>query len=163
MSVQVLELEDSRNTYLSFHVGDELMAAKILSVREVIEPFEIYPIANTINCFRGIINVRGEVIGVLDLRMKFGVTAEDHKEMRYLVHESDQGPVAFIVDKVVSVVEIKDEKIDLNVRIRNAQKMDYFKGIARVNEQLMTVVELNSIFDSDGMLEIQKSVKQNAS
>ncbi len=163
MSVQVLELEDSQNTYLSFHVGDELMAAKILSVREVLEPFEIYPIANTINCFRGIINVRGEVIGVLDLRMKFGVTAEDHKEMRYLVHESDQGPVAFIVDKVVSVVEIKDEKIDLNVRIRNAQKMDYFKGIARVNEQLMTVVELNSIFDSDGMLEIQKSVKQNAS
>ena len=163
MSVQVLELEDSQNTYLSFHVGDELMAAKILSVREVLEPFEIYPIANTINCFRGIINVRGEVIGVLDLRMKFGVTAEDHREMRYLVHESDQGPVAFIVDKVVSVVEIKDEKIDLNVRIRNAQKMDYFKGIARVNEQLMTVVELNSIFDSDGMLEIQKSVKQNAS
>ena len=163
MSVQVLELEDSQNTYLSFQVGDELMASKILSVREVLEPFEIYPIANTINCFRGIINVRGEVIGVLDLRTKLGVTAEDHKEMRYLVHESDQGPVAFIVDKVVSVVEIKDEKIDLNVRIRNAQKMDYFKGIARVNDNLMTVVELSAIFDSDGMLEIQRSVKQNAS
>ena len=102
---------DHENQYLIFSIHQELYAAPLMGVREVIEPIHIRPIPNTVDYFLGIINMRGEIIGVVDLRIRFGAICTDSPMKAMVIFESPVGPMAVVVDKIESVSTIDKTQI----------------------------------------------------
>jgi purine-binding chemotaxis protein CheW len=116
------ELYEDKERYLVYRIDDDLYASPLLDFKEVIEFIKPKVVPNMPTCFSGMINLRGLIMGVIDLRIKLGIL--DHNPLRssMLVCETEVGPLAAVIDKVefviyVSPAEIQDLKIEGKVAI----------------------------------------------
>ena len=135
--------KDTHSKFLIFNLGNEVYGTPLLSVREVIEYKIPKPVPNTDSSFEGVINLRGEVIGILDLRKIFKVEAPTAACL--LVFESEMGVLAAAVDKVVSVTEIKDTNIDHKQSGGKKLDIEYLIGIGKTDQGLVTLIDLIQI------------------
>lgn len=135
--------KESHSKFLIFTLGNEVYGTPLLSVREVIEYKIPKPVPNTDSSFEGVINLRGEVIGILDLRKIFNVEAPPAACL--LVFESEMGVLAAAVDKVVSVTEIKDTNIDHKQSGGKKLDIEYLIGIGKIDQGLVTLIDLVKI------------------
>ena len=152
-------LEDS--SYISFTVGCEVFGVPLLGVREIVEPVEITSISNTSDFFLGMINIRGEIVGVIDLRRRFKHPTIDLPTKAMLVFESVAGPIAAVVDKVNSVVKIPDESIDKKPNISSDVHLDFLLGIANVEDKLVTLIDLNKVLGVEMLHSFRKIKMKN--
>lgn len=149
MTETVASANHNESRYLVFGVGPELYATPLLGVREVVEPQSPKPVPNTVEYFTGVINIRGEIVGVIDLRVKFGQTVTSTPHNALMVFMTEVGPIAALVDKVESVVKLGSEEIEKTPSVRTRVPVEYLTGIAEVDERLITLVDLNKILSSD--------------
>ena len=140
-SSELAELE--ANTYLVFSLMGGHYATQLLSVREVVEFKEPKSLPNTSPAFLGVINIRGEIIGVIDLSARLGGKQVQSARPSLLVVDTAQGAVAALVDEVLSVVTIDPKTIDSNSN-KNSNG-DAVEGIAQLDKSLVTIVNLKSI------------------
>ncbi|MBX7144665.1 MAG: chemotaxis protein CheW [Oligoflexia bacterium] len=143
----VVQQRESR--YLVFGVGPELYGTPLLGVREVVEPQAPKPVPNTVEYFTGVINIRGEIVGVIDLRIKFGQPVKDTPHNALMVFMTEVGPVAALVDKVESVVKLSSDQIESAPSVRTRVPSQYLTGIAEVENRLITIVDLSKILSTD--------------
>jgi purine-binding chemotaxis protein CheW len=134
---------ESQSKFLIFRLGVEIYGTPLLNVREVIEYKDPKPVPNSDKSFEGVINLRGEVIGILDLRKIFGVEAPPPAAL--LVFECEMGVLAGAVDKVVSVTEIKDANIDRKQSTGKRNDVEYMIGIGKTDLGLVTLIDLMQI------------------
>ena len=125
----------NENRYLLFYVGAELYGVPLLDVKEVIEYQIPKPVPNMVSHFSGVINLRGAIIGVLDLRKKLGVPADCTRTTAMLICETEQGVLAAVIDRVDSVTLITADCIDTKAPVQTSVKSEYLSGIARVFER----------------------------
>ena len=118
--------DDNKAKYLLFHVGKEVFGAPLMGVREVVEPQKIKPIPNTVGHFLGVINIRGEIVGVVDMRIRFNQSTEDSDLMAMVIFESAVGPIAALVDKVDSVCVIEENEIDRHPNVSSDFPWNFF-------------------------------------
>ncbi len=137
--------DENKYKYLLFTVGDELFGVPLMGVREVVEPQPIKPLPNTIDHFLGVINIRGEIVGVVDLRIRFSHEPKDSALMAMIIFESAVGPIAALVDKVESVSVIDDEDVDKNPNISSNFPIEYLIGIGKIKDRLVTLINLNKV------------------
>lgn len=135
---------DAETQYLMFKVGDEFCAAPLLTIREVIEGQRYRRIPNTLRNFKGIFNLRGEVVGVIDLRERLGEIVRDQDGL-LMVFEVGQGLMAALVDEIVAVVSIKPGQIDRNPSLKLKTFNDYLIGIAKLGEEMVAVIEVRKL------------------
>lgn len=133
----------AENKFLIFTVGEELFGTPLLAVREVVEIQKIKEIPNTVNYFLGVINIRGEIVGVCDLRIRFDQPITKSSSQAMIVFESAVGPIAAIVDKIDSVNSIAEEHIDRSPTIKSSIPLEYLLGIGRLNNSLITLITFN--------------------
>jgi len=131
--------------YLLFRLGGELYGTPLLGIREVVEPQEPKPVPNTVPYFSGVINIRGQVVGVLDLRQRFQHDAEKHTGMALMVFDTEAGPLGALVDRVEAVVPIPDSSIEKKPNVRTTVPLEFLLGIGNENGRLVTLVDLNRI------------------
>ncbi len=149
-----IDLEESKNLYLVMKIGEEKLATPILGVREILEPLPVSPVANTIDFFKGVINVRGEVIGVIDLREKF---KQPTKMIGvFVIVDDPSGPVAYVIDEVAKVEEILPVAIKSDIKIQHGGHHDYFRGVVKIREELVSVIDFHKLFDSKESVEFKK-------
>lgn len=122
-----------------FQLGVEIYGTPLLSVREVIENRHPKPVPNTPAGFEGVINLRGDVIGVIDLRKLLDTTPQ--QSLSILVFESEMGTLGGIVDKCLSVLDIPEANIERK-GIQSRDGSEYCLGIAKINESLITLIDL---------------------
>jgi purine-binding chemotaxis protein CheW len=134
---------DSENRYLIFRIGGEHFACPLLSVREVLEYQKPKHMPNMVHYFPGVINVRGSIVGVVDLRTKFGASAAVEPRTAMLLCDTDRGALAAIVDRVESVRQIPPEKIDHDPSLVSKIDARYLLGVATTDDGLITVVDLH--------------------
>ena len=146
------EQEECR--YLLFKLGKELYGTPLLGVREVVEPQEPKPVPNTVGYFLGVINIRGQIVGVIDLRNRFGHKVEKGPENALMVFNTDAGPMAAWVDQVEAVVRLSDDRIDKKPNVKTSVPPEFMLGIAHEGERLVTLVDLNKAL---GKLELKGS------
>jgi len=139
--------EDKR--YLLFLLGNELYGAPLGAIREVVEPQDPKTIPNTAKSFLGVINIRGKIVGVLDLRLKFDIEAQNGSDRALIVFETAAGPTAVLVDKVEAVVRVPDSDIERNPTVRTTVPLQYLIGIGKYKERLVTLVNLVDILDAE--------------
>ena len=143
----------NENRYLLFYVGTEVYGAPLLDVKEVIEYQEQKPVPNMVSHFTGVINLRGAIVGVIDLRKKFGVPTEITRMTTMLICETKQGMLAAIIDRVESVNVISSEMIDANPPVVTRVKSDYLAGIARLTDRLVTLVNLKNFISDENLVQ----------
>ena len=110
-------MDDTNNQdsekYLVYQLGGESYASPLMEVREVIEYRAAKPIPHTAPFFKGVINVRGEIIGVVDLRTRLGIETGTAPSA-HLIFDAESGPLAAVVDRVHAVSVIHEKDLDRN-------------------------------------------------
>ncbi|MFN7728946.1 MAG: chemotaxis protein CheW [Bdellovibrio sp.] len=128
---------------LIYRIGDGLYASPLLSIREVLEYQTPKFMPNMVRHFSGVINVRGAIVGVLDLRIKFGLDGTTGSRTSMLLCDTEKGALAAIVDRVESVHEFSTTDVDLKPAVQSKMEQQYLIGIGRKAESLVTIIDLH--------------------
>ncbi len=145
----VSTLQDDDARYLLFKVGGDIYGTPLLGVREVVEPQEAKKLPHTAPFFSGVINLRGQVVGVVDLRKRFGCEVKKHPGMALMVFDTESGTLAALVDEIQCVVQIPPTQIETKQVIRSHVSADYVIGIGKHEDRLVSLINLDRVLGSE--------------
>ncbi len=136
--------------FLSFFIGKEEYAIEILKVQEIIGLMSITPVPKMPSYIRGVLNLRGKIIPVMDLRMRFGFqSVEDTDETCIIVLQEDGYKMGAVVDKVSEVADISGSAIEPIPTVGRAERNEYLAGIGKINDTVKLIVDVRKVlFDS---------------
>ncbi len=140
--------------YLTFILGDEVFALDVAQVREVLDLTTITKVPRAPEFMRGVINVRGSVVPVVDLRMKFGLPqAESTMNTRIIVMEialdGETTVLGAIADSVQEVIELEPGLIEEPPRIGSRWRTEFIKGIGKRDGKFIIILDIDRIFSTD--------------
>ena len=163
-------MEDSAfNQYLTFTLNDEHYAVPVSKVREVLEYTRITKLPRTASFMKGLINLRGSGVPVIDLRLKFGMdetpVAKD-TAIIVLDVEGTEGSVIVgaLADAVHEVVEIAADKVEPAPRFGTKLAAEFIKGVGKRDDAFIIILDIDRIFNSDevAMLRSQEGKEAQA-
>ena len=128
--------------FLAFSLGKEQYAVPLLQVKEVIGMIETTPMPYTPNYFRGIMNLRGQVISVIDLRLKFKMTKTSSEQETIIILDLAPLSLGIVVDSVDSVLALSSEDISPSPDVETNIKTDYLMGVARKDKRLILLLDI---------------------
>jgi purine-binding chemotaxis protein CheW len=133
-----------------FYVDKEMYGLDIGQVRGIEKYVNITPVPNAPDYIEGIINLRGEIIPIFNLRRKFGLNKIRPTEETKLIVTNSQGmPLAFQVDRVAEILTLEEEKeLDVPLIVRN-DKTDYAGKIVDTGKGLAVLLDINGIFTKE--------------
>ncbi len=159
------ELNES-NQYLTFTLGEEVFALNIATVREVLEMTNITRIPRTPEFMRGVINLRGHAVPVVDMRLKFRMPRkEDTVNTCIIIVEvqMDNEPIIMgaVADSVREVFEIRPDEIDPPPKMGTAIDAEYIMGMGRQDEGFIMILDINKIFSIQELTMMKNSSPMN--
>ncbi len=128
--------------YLCFMLGEESYAIPLLSVKEVIAPPEITPVPQTPPYFLGIMNLRGQIISVMDLRTKLSIKPSASSETSVIICDLISSSIGIVVDSIDSVLSPTREALSAKPEIQSQRNTDYIEGVFRNGEQLVLLLDV---------------------
>ncbi|MBI5374349.1 MAG: purine-binding chemotaxis protein CheW [Candidatus Schekmanbacteria bacterium] len=135
--------------FLSFFLGTEEYGIDIVSVHEIIGVLPITSIPYTSNFIKGVINLRGKIIPVIDLRLKFEMSeAEYTEETCIIVTQSENLQVGVIVDKVSEVLDISPSQIEDVPSFGIRTNIDYLLGICNIRGGVKLLLDIDNVLSS---------------
>jgi len=143
-------LLDKEGKYLTFALGPEEYGLEILKVREIIGYMEITAVPQTPDHVKGVINLRGQVIPVMDLRTKFGMeTAEVTEQTCIIVVEISQGSQKYstgiVVDRVQEVLDIAGDNIEEAPQFGSSVNTDFILGMGKIGESVKILLDIDKV------------------
>ncbi len=146
--------------YLTFSLGTEDFAIPLLKVKEVIALTEVTPLPQTPPYFLGIMNLRGQVITVLDLRTKLGIKPAKNQETVVVICDLGTLCVGVVVDSVNSVVPVSEDKISPKPDMTGA-KSDSIIGVYQDEKNLVLLLDISKTLNLTDHATVQKGSEQN--
>jgi len=148
--------------YLTFKIDDEFFTVNVLNVREILEYTKITKMPDAPRFMRGIINVRGSVIPVIDLRLKFGMEPTVAKSStRIIVMEIERKGgnlvIGALADAVKEVIEITPEGIEPPPDVGTRWKKDYILGVGQYNDEFIMLLDINKLFSISELTSLGQS------
>ena len=145
---------DKEGKYLTFALGAEEFGLEILKVREIIGYMDITAVPQTPGHVKGVINLRGQVIPVVDLRLKFGMEeAEITEQSCIIVVEIDSGTRQFqtgiVVDHVQEVLDIASEQIEDSPEFGTSVNTDFILGMGKIGESVKILLDINKVLGGE--------------
>lgn len=141
--------QDELLQLVSFKIGDEEFGVDILSVQEINRMSQITKVPNTPNYIEGVINLRGRIIPVIDLRVKLGMSRKEHrKNTRIVVVELKGQTMGFIVDEVNEVLRIPKEITEAPPEMVGGVNSDYITSIGKLEDRLLILLDLEKILST---------------
>ena len=142
---------------VSFTVGKELFAVDILSVQEINRMMELTNVPQTPPGVEGVINLRGRIIPVLDLRVQFGLPPSALNETsRIVVVEVQGNTIGFIVDSVHEVMRIDRSIIEPTPQLTSSIDSSYVAGVAKLDEDLIILLNLDNLLSPEALSKLSK-------
>ena len=140
---------------VSFIIAEEEFGIDILNVQEIIRPVEITRIPNTVSYVEGVINLRGRIVPVVDLRTRFGLgRREIDKNTRIVVVELNDKVVGFQMDAVSQVIRVEQEVIEPPPLLSTSRSVQYIRGVAKLKDRLITLLSLEELISDNALLSI---------
>ena len=148
-------VSDKTSQYVTFRLGEEIFALSVTRVLEVLDVMPLTKVPQSAPFMCGVINVRGNVVPVVDLRLKFGLTPEEKTlTTRIMVVEfCMDGAMAVtgaLADAVLDVMEIPEASIEPPPRVGTGRGIEYISGIARLGEAFIMILDIDRVFSEDG-------------
>jgi purine-binding chemotaxis protein CheW len=135
---------------VSFKLKEEEFGVDILQVQEIIRMQEITHVPNAPDFVEGVINLRGRVIPIVDLRKRFGLEHKEHgSATRIIVVMIGQVTVGLIVDEVSEVLRIPEDTVEPPPPIVAGIESDYIKGVGKLEDRLLILLDLNKILSRE--------------
>lgn len=147
--------------FVSFTVGKEEYGVHIEDVQEVVRMPEITHLPQTDSFIKGVINLRGNIIPVIDMRNRFKMETKDYSETtRVIVVAIENKLVGMIVDTVSQVLEINEEEISEAPDIINGLSKEYIEGIGKVNQSMIILLKIDRVLTSAEIEMISEAAEQ---
>jgi purine-binding chemotaxis protein CheW len=163
--------EQNVQQYLTFIIGGEEFAISLLKVKEIIEYDIVTEIPKTPEWIRGVINLRGSVVPVIDLAVKFRqapsvagkLTCIVITEVQNGVQSGDEAAVmGIMVDAVRQVIDLRAQDIEEPPTFGTRVNVDYLQGMARSGKKFCLLLDTEKVLSTDELLELPDSVEQAA-
>ncbi|MCE5336785.1 MAG: chemotaxis protein CheW [Desulfobacteraceae bacterium] len=151
---------DREGKYLTFTLDNEEYGIGILKVKEIIGMMRITPVPQTPEYVKGVINLRGKVIPVIDLRLRFGMESADYTERTCIVVVEIKSPggllhIGTVVDSVSEVLNIKGQDIEDTPAFGTAVKVDYILGMAKAAGGVKILLDIDRVLSREELLGLQ--------
>ena len=135
---------------VSFVVENEEFGVDILKVQEIIRTVEITRVPKSPEFVEGVINLRGRIVPVIDLRKRFGISKKERdNETRIIVVELTDKVVGFLVDKVKEVIRVEKIIIEPPPDLTTSVNANYITGVAKLQDRLLILLDLDKVLSSD--------------
>jgi len=168
--MSVSEITETRQ-YLTFKLGNEIFATDVAKVREVLDLTTITEIPRTPEFMAGVINLRGSVVPVVDLRLCFEMTKTENTRNTCIVVvevllENESTIIGALTDSVEEVIDLEPDQIQPAPRIGTQIKTDFIKGMGKRDTQFIMILDIDRVFSSGELAAVrgqaQEVVKQEA-
>jgi purine-binding chemotaxis protein CheW len=148
------------NKYLLFNLGDEVYGINIGSVTGIEEMQKITEVPDMPGYIRGVINLRGKVIPVMDLRLRFGMEAREYDDRTCIIIVNiDGSSIGFIVDTVAEVHDIYPKDIEPAPSFKSASgKEQYISGLGKIGEDVKILLDVKKILFKEEIEAIKQKV-----
>ncbi len=136
--------------WVTFRLADETYGVNVMQVQEVLRMTEIAPVPGAPDYVLGIINLRGNVVTVMDTRRRFRLCEKEADDAtRIVIIEAGEQVVGILVDSVAEVVYLKQSEIDQAPNVGNEESSRYIQGVANRDEGLLILVDLDKLLTEE--------------
>jgi len=140
---------------VSFNIGTEEFGVDILKVQEINRMVEITRVPQAPHFVEGVINLRGKVIPIVDLRKRFGLELKEHdKNTRIVVVDIGGNIMGMIVDSVSEVLRLPANTIEPPPEIVTGINSEYIKGVAKLEDRLLIFLDLSRVIDAEELASV---------
>nr|WP_320116766.1 chemotaxis protein CheW [uncultured Desulfuromonas sp.] len=151
---------EQMNQYLTFKLDEEVFALEIAKVREVLDFTDITKVPQTPVFMRGVINLRGSVVPVVDMRVKFSMgeaeaTVNTCIIIVEVVMDGEPSVLGALVDSVQEVLELDPDQIEPPPRIGTKLDTEFIRGMGKHNEEFIIILDIDRVFSADEISLIQ--------
>jgi len=149
------------NQYLTFFLDEDLFALDIASVREVLDCTNITRIPKTPEFMRGVINLRGKAVPVVDLRLKFGMGETERTVNTCIIIveveiDGEKTIMGALADSVQEVFELDPETIEAPPKLGTKIRSDFIKGMGKYNDKFIIILDVNKVFSVEELSLVQE-------
>jgi purine-binding chemotaxis protein CheW len=146
--------------YLTFTLGEDVFAIDVTIAREVLDLCDVTRVPQVPDYMLGVINLRGSVVPVIDMRRKFGMpAAEQTRDTCIVVVEVDVDGDAVVVgalaDSVREVLDLRPDQIEPPPRIGTRLKTEFIKGMGNLEDRFVIILDINRVFSADELALVQ--------
>ena len=136
--------------WVTFHLAGETYGVNVMQVQEVLRHTEIAPVPGAPAYVLGIINLRGNVVTVIDTRHRFGLEpGEITDNTRIVIIEAEKHVVGMLVDSVAEVVYLRQSEIEAAPNVGSDDGAKFIQGVCHKNGELLILIELNKLLTDD--------------
>lgn len=153
-SSQQKQAKGRESKFLTFELAGEEYGLEVLRVREIIGLIPVTRVPRTPDFIKGVINLRGKVVPVIDLRLRFSLPAEDYTDRTCIIVVDVEGSsgsilMGIVVDAVSEVLSIAEEEIEPTPSFGIKLDTDFILGMAKVKGQVKTLLDINKVLSTE--------------
>jgi purine-binding chemotaxis protein CheW len=150
--------------YVTFSLGEELFGVEVSRTREILSLTPVTKVPQTPDYLLGVINLRGQVVPVVDMRLKLGMVAGAETEDTCIIVVDVQVDgeiitVGALADAVREVMDIRSDQIEPPPRLGTRLNTEFINGMGKVDEQFMILLNIDRIFNSDELVLVQDAAQ----
>ncbi|MDH5561855.1 MAG: chemotaxis protein CheW [Deltaproteobacteria bacterium] len=146
--------DESGGKFLTFICGDREYGIQIMEAREVVKMMEIDPVPQTPDFMKGIINLRGRIIPVIDLRQKFNLREyEKTAESCILVTDIKGKLTGAVIDQLVGVVTIEEKEFEESPDLGANINTEFIRGIAKLEKRVIIILNMKKVLSNEELIE----------
>ena len=151
--------------YLTFKMADEIFAFDVAKVREILELISITKVPLTPEFMRGVINLRGSVVPVIDLRLNFGMQCTENTVNTCIIVvevnlNGEPIVLGVLADSVQEVVEMEPDLIEPPPRLGTRLNTEFIKGMGKVDNDFVMILDIDKVFSADELVDLQGGSSQ---
>lgn len=158
MEEEIKGINQGTNRFLTFFVDEEQYGLDISNVKEIIAAMNITNVPKTPDYIKGVINLRGVVIPIVDVRLKFGLEEKEHDvDTAIIINVIDGVSIGFVVDRVEDVLSIKSSDLTDAPQFGSNVDTSFIENVAEVDgDEVIMILNLKKIFENDEFVQISK-------
>lgn len=150
---------EEENKYLTFKLADEEYGVEILKVREINGIMKITSVPQMPPYMKGVINLRGKVIPVVDLRLKFGIEEIEHTEETCIIVVDVGREIGIIVDTVSEVLDISQDDVEPAPSMGGSVDTSFILGMGKVGDEVKILLDINKVLSAKELIDIVSAAK----
>ncbi|MCG5535036.1 chemotaxis protein CheW [Ectothiorhodospira mobilis] len=155
MAKESVSTAPEASQYVTFRLAEETYAINVMQVQEVLRVSEIAPVPGAPHYVLGIINLRGNVVTVIDARRRMGLSDKEPDDAsRVVIIEVSGQVIGILVDSVAEVIELAAKDVDPAPNVGNDESSKYIQGVASRDGELTIVVDLNKLLTDEEWAEV---------
>ena len=148
--------------YLTFKLDNEVFALDVATVREVLDFTAVTRIPRTPEFLRGVINLRGSVVPVVDLRLAFGMSATEKTVNTCIIVmevrlEGETTIIGALADSVEEVADLEPEQIEAPPKLGTSIRTDFIRGMGKRESRFLMILDIDRVFSADQLLQLRAS------